>query len=110
MKINDGQIDDFRKAAAKLGEVVAEKDTKTTDYAAFIDEDTNTGIMFEGYESSEGVLEHIEHLTPYFQLIFDVCKVETIELYGEFSPEAWDQLKEFEGEISRYDSASSVAA
>lgn len=84
--IHEGRLADFKAAAERAVAAVRAHDTGTRQYDWFFSADETTCVVRETYESSQAVLEHIEHVRPILGDLVDSAAL-TIQVFGRPSEE-----------------------
>src|ERR1700723_2011209 len=85
-KVEEGELEEFKRLAAQCMEIVRTKDTGTLQYDIYFNDDQSECIVLERYRDSEALIEHAAHLGDLGEAILAtgwVCG----ELLGEPSAE-----------------------
>jgi len=88
LKIRRHKLDEFKRVAAEMLLVTAERDTGTLQYDWFLNSDQTICVIREAYESSEALLAHLAHLDealgkrPLGLQAYD----HKVEIFGDPSP------------------------
>jgi quinol monooxygenase YgiN len=85
-KLQEGELDEFKRLAAQCMEIVRAKDTGTLQYDIFFNDDQSECIVLERYRDSEALIEHAAHLGDLAHAIFATGWVSS-EVLGEPSAE-----------------------
>jgi len=85
-KFHGGELEEFKRLAARCVEIVRAKDTGTLQYAIYFNADQSECLVLERYRDSEALVEHAAHLGDLGQAILATGWVSG-ELVGEPSPE-----------------------
>ncbi len=94
LKIRPGQLEGFKQQAAEMLRLTKEKDTKTLRYDWFISRDGTECEVREAYESSEGLIEHQNHVAEARNKIFaEFAEDHVMTGYGEPSPELFNMVE-----------------
>jgi quinol monooxygenase YgiN len=80
-RIRPGKLPEFQQIAAECLQIVREKDTGTTMYEWFMNEDQTECIAIDCYESSEAVIEHAKNVGPTMRRLRDVADL-SAEILG----------------------------
>lgn len=86
LKIHEGKLEQFEKAAAACLQSVREKDTGTRQYDRFYNADRTECVVRETYDDSDAILEHIANLGETFGDLLAACDL-SLEVFGDPSPE-----------------------
>jgi quinol monooxygenase YgiN len=84
--IHDGKLDEFKKAAEACMASVREKDTGTSQYDWFFNDDQSVCVVREAYASSEAVLGHIGNLGDLMGQLLGTADMD-LEVFGDVSAE-----------------------
>ena len=93
LKIHDGQLDEFKRLAAKCAELVRTKDTGTLQYALYFNSDNTECLVVERYHDSQALLDHFKNMGDTMAAILQTCSGSG-EICGIPSPELMEQLKD----------------
>jgi quinol monooxygenase YgiN len=85
-KFREGELEEFKRLAARCTEIVRDNDTGTLQYDIYFNDDQSECIVLERYRDSEALIEHAAHLGDLGQAIFATGWVSG-ELLGEPSAE-----------------------
>jgi quinol monooxygenase YgiN len=88
MSIRKGNIAGFKRQAAECIRQTKEKDTQTIRYDWFINSDETECEIREAYMSSEGLIEHRQHIGAALDILFSAfADGHTVTVYGNPSPQ-----------------------
>ena len=88
MTVRQGQLEGFKRQAAKIIRQAKEKDTKTLRYDWFLSRDQTKCEVHEIHEDSQGLIEHVIHIREARdQLFAKFADDHAIKIYGSPSPE-----------------------
>lgn len=94
LKIRDGELEDFKQAAAEMMKVVREFDTKTVRYDWFLSEDGTECEVRESYVDADALIEHSQHIAEIRNRLFrDFAYDHTVQFYAPPSPALAEALK-----------------
>jgi quinol monooxygenase YgiN len=100
LKIRDGELEGFKRQAAKIMRLVREKDTKTLRYDWFISDDGTQCEVREAYADADSVLEHSQHIGEARARLFrDFAYDHDMTLYGEPSPALAAAFEQLGGQV-----------
>ena len=98
LKIRPGQLDGFTEQAAELVRLAQELDTQTLRYDWFVTRDGSACEVHEAYASSEGLVEHNEHVLAARAVLFSEHAFDhRMSVYGAISPALRQLGKEHAG-------------
>ena len=98
VKVRDGQLEGFRRQAAEMMRITAEKDTKTVRYDWFLSDDGTSCEVREGYLDADGLVEHAFNVAEAREKLFrDHAYDHDVTIYGEASPKLAALLDRLEG-------------
>ncbi len=92
LAIHDGNLEAFKSIAAECMASVREKDSGTSQYDWFFNEDQSVCVVRETYASSEAVMEHIGNLGDLLERITGTADL-NLEVFGEPSAELVEASK-----------------
>lgn len=98
LKIHDGQLENFKKAAADCMESVRTKDTGTRQYDWFFNADQTECIVREHYDSSDAVLQHMGNLGEALGALLGTADL-ALEVYGAPSAELAEAASSLDVEV-----------
>jgi quinol monooxygenase YgiN len=88
MSIRKGKLEGFKQQAAEIIRLTKEKDTRTLRYDWFINSDQTECEIREAYVSSEGWIEHREHIGEALTKLFsEFADGHAVAVYGDPSPQ-----------------------
>lgn len=88
MTIREGKLEGFKQQVAEIIRLTKEKDTGTLRYDWFINSDQTECEIREAYVSSEGWIEHREHIDKALMKLFsDFADGHAVAVYGDSSPQ-----------------------
>jgi quinol monooxygenase YgiN len=88
MTVRPGQLEGFKDQAAECIRQTREKDTKTLRYDWFLSSDQTECEIREMYMSSDGLIEHREHIGDALDKLFtEYADDHTVTVYGDPSPQ-----------------------
>ncbi|MFN8486218.1 MAG: hypothetical protein U0350_01420 [Caldilineaceae bacterium] len=88
MTVRPGKLEGFKRHAAEVIRQTKEKDTKTLRYDWFLNHDQTACEVREVYESSEGLIEHRQHVGEAInQLFAEYTDNHAVTIYGDPSPQ-----------------------
>ena len=92
LKIDDGRLEDFKRMAVEVLDIVREKDKGTLQYDMYFNEDETECVFLEHFVDSQAVVDHNKSLGD---LLWDMLGTGTVtaELFGEPNPELKEMLK-----------------
>lgn len=96
--IKDGKLESFKQVAAECVAAVKAKDTGTTQYDWFFNEDESVCVVRETYENSDALMQHMGHLGDLLPRLGDAADME-IEIFGEPSPTLADATAAFQPKV-----------
>jgi quinol monooxygenase YgiN len=85
-EFHGGQLEEFKRLAAQVMEIVRNKDTGTLQFEVSFNDDQSECIVLERYRDSQALIEHAEHFDDLGQALFRAGWVSG-ELIGEASAE-----------------------
>ena len=59
---HEGEVEEFKRLAAKCMEIVRAKDTGTLQYDMYFNDDQSECVVLERYRDSDALIEHAVHL------------------------------------------------
>jgi quinol monooxygenase YgiN len=86
LTVHEGKLDEFKSVARASMTSVREKDSGTSQYDWFFNEDQSVCVVRETYASSEAILEHIGNLGDLMGQLLGTADME-LEVFGEPSAE-----------------------
>jgi quinol monooxygenase YgiN len=87
MTVRAGQLENFRRQVAECIRQTKEKDTKSLRYDWFLSNDETECEIREMYVSSDGLIEHREHIGEALDKLFsEFADDHTVTVYGDPSP------------------------
>ncbi len=95
LKIHEGKLKEFKRAAAKCMEVTSTKDKGTLQYEWYFNSDSTEFLVIERYRDSQAFLEHYEHMRDAVSEILQTCS-SSGEICGRASSEL-TKLMAFKG-------------
>lgn len=94
MTVRKGKLEGFKQQAAEIIKQTKEKDTKTLRYDWFLDRDQTACEVREVYTSSEGLIEHRQHVGEAINKLFaEFADHHAVTIYGEPSPQLVEMAK-----------------
>jgi quinol monooxygenase YgiN len=88
MTVRPDKLAGFKQQAAEIIRQTKEKDTKTLRYDWFLNHDQTECEVRELYESSEGLMEHRQHIGEALNKLFvEFADAHAVTIYGEPSPQ-----------------------
>ena len=93
LKIHDGQLDEFKRLAAKCAELVRTKDTGTLQYALYFNSDNTECLVLERYRDSQALLDHFKNMGGTMAAILQICSASG-EICGTPGSELIEMLKD----------------
>jgi len=88
MKVREGQLEGFKRQAAKCIRQTKEKDTRTLRYDWFLSKDGRECEIREAYVDSDGLLEHRANVGEALDTLFTYFADDhTVRVYGDPSPQ-----------------------
>jgi quinol monooxygenase YgiN len=98
MTVRPGKLEGFKQQAAEIIRQAHEKDTKTLRYDWFLNNDQTECEVRERYESSDGLIEHRQHVgEPLKTLFAEFADNHAVTIYGEPSPQLVELVKHVPG-------------
>ena len=85
-EFHEGELEEFKRLAARSTEIVRAKDTGTLQYDIYFNDDQSECIVLERYRDSEALIEHAAHLGDLNEAIVAAGLIPG-ELLGEPSAE-----------------------
>jgi hypothetical protein len=85
-EFHEGELEDFKRLAARCMEIVRAKDTGTLQYDIYFNDDQSECIVLERYRDSDALIEHAVHLGELGQAILATGWISG-QLLGEPSAE-----------------------
>src|SRR3954464_13472106 len=61
MQLQEGKVEEFKRLATRLMEIVRTKDTGTLQFEMYFNDDQSECIVLERYKDSEALLQHHAH-------------------------------------------------
>jgi quinol monooxygenase YgiN len=92
LKIHDGNLEEFKRLAAKCADLVRTKDTGTLQYESYFNSDYTECLVFERYRDSQALLDHLENMGDTMAAMLQTCSGSG-EVCGTPSPELIEKLK-----------------
>jgi len=100
LKIREGELDGFKRQAAEMMRLTAEKDTKTVRYDWFLGDDGTTCEVHEDYIDADGLVEHAFNVAEAREKLFrDYAYDHDMTIYGEPSPKLAALLDRLAGHV-----------
>ncbi len=94
MTVRPGKLEGFKQQAAEIIRLAHEKDTKTLRYEWYLNSDQTECEVREEYESSEGLIEHRQHIAEAVTRMFaEYADNHAVTIYGEPSPQLLEVVK-----------------
>lgn len=94
MTVRPGQLEGFKKQAAELIRITAEKDTHTLRYDWFITKDGTECEVREAYTGPEGLIEHNRNIVDARTRLFkEFADNHFMTVYGEPVPQLVDLVR-----------------
>lgn len=101
LKVRDGQLEGFKRQAAKVMRQAREKDTKTLRYDWFLSDDGVQCEVREGYVDCDGLIEHTEHVGEVrAELFHQFAYDHDMTVYGEPSKALMDGFEAMRGHVT----------
>ena len=101
LKINEDELDGFKRQAAEMMRLTREKDTKTLRYDWFISDDGTQCEVREGYVDADGLLEHAHNVAEAREKLFRYYAYgHEMTLYGEPSPALAALIERLAGHVT----------
>ena len=97
-RIKDGKLESFKQVAADCLAAVKAKDTGTTQYDWFFNDDESVCVVRETYADSDAVLQHMGHVGEHLGQLAAVADLE-LEVFGEPSPALVDAAAAFQPKV-----------
>lgn len=98
IKIRPGQLEGFKTQAAELIRLTREKDTKTSRYDWFINDDAMECEVHESYLNEEGLIEHNQHIMEARAALFENYAFDhRMSFFGDVSPQLVELAKRHAG-------------
>lgn len=97
-KINEGQLDAFKKITSQFIATVKDKDQGTLMYDWYLNEDTMECAVLEDYADSNAALEHIAHVGDLLKKLMDLGEM-SLELYGSPNEELSKALEGLDAKV-----------
>ena len=94
-KFHAGELEEFKRLAARCMEIVRTKDTGTLQYDIYFNDDQSECIVHERYRDSDALIEHATHLGGLAEAILGTGSV-SAALLGEPSAELRAQMADSE--------------
>jgi len=86
LKIQPGKLDEFMRLAKQAIELTRNRDTGTTHYEWFFNEDKSVCTVLEGYEDADACLVHLGNVQGVLAEVLQIAEFSATVL-GEVSPE-----------------------
>ena len=99
-KFHAGELEEFKRLAARCMEIVRTKDTGTLQYDIYFNDDQSECIVHERYRDSEALIEHAAHLGDLSEAVVATGSV-SAALLGEPSAELRAQMAASEVRVFR---------
>lgn len=90
--IREGQLEEFKRLAARCVEIVRTQDSGTLEYDFFLSADGAQCFVHERYRDSAAGLDHMANIGPMMEPLSKVCTI-TGEICGTPSPELRKSLE-----------------
>ena len=97
-KINEGQLEAFKRIVSQFISAVKEKDKGTLMYDWYLNEDTMECSVLEDYADSNAALEHVSNVGDLLQKL-SVLGEMSIELYGSPNEELTKALEGLDARV-----------
>ncbi|MFR9727781.1 putative quinol monooxygenase [Saccharopolyspora sp. MS10] len=98
VKLHEGKLEDFKRAAARCQERTRAEDTGTLRYEIYLNADESECVLIEGYRDVDALIEHNANLGDLLPAMLGTGSV-SAELLGHFS----DEFKQrWQGEPVRF--------
>lgn len=91
--IADGKTEEFKSLAHSLIEKVKKKEPGVDSYQLFHNSGESKSYMLERFQSSEAVMEHLEHVGPMLPELLEVAPITRFEIFGNISKDVEEALK-----------------
>jgi len=93
LKIHDGKLEEFKRAASQCMQVVRTKDTGTLQYELYFNEDQTECLVLERYPDVQALLQHQNNIGGLMGTLLETC-TGSGEACGKATPEL---IKALEG-------------
>jgi len=93
LKIHDGKLEEFKRAASQCMQVVRTKDTGTLQYELYFNEDQTECLVLERYRYVQALLQHQNNIGGLMGTLLETC-TGSGEACGKATPEL---IKALEG-------------
>ena len=94
MTVRPGQLEGFKRQAAKIIGLTRERDTQTLRYDWFLTKDGTECEVRELYTSPQGLIEHKAHIGAALKELFEhYADNHFMTIYGEPTPQFVDLVK-----------------
>ncbi len=93
LKIHDGKLEEFKRAASQCMQVVRTKDTGTLQYELYFNEDQTECLVLERYRDVQALLQHQNNIGGLMGTLLETC-TGSGEACGKATPEL---IKALEG-------------
>src|SRR5262249_62034933 len=87
LKVREGELEGFKRQAAKMMRLTSELDTKTVRYDWFLSDDETECEVREAYVDADALIEHAQHIAEARNKLFrDFADDHPITCYAAPSP------------------------
>jgi quinol monooxygenase YgiN len=101
LKINEGELDEFKRQAAEIMRLARELDTKTLRYDWFVSADGVSCEVRESYADADGLVEHNSHVKDARDRLFhDYAYGHDMTIYAEPSPGLADLIERMAAHVA----------
>ena len=73
LKIHDGKLEEFKRAASQCMQVVRTKDTGTLRYELYFNEDQTECLVLERYRDVQALLQHQNNIGGLMGTLLETC-------------------------------------
>jgi len=87
VSIKPGMADEFLEVANLFIQRVETLEENTLSYEWFLGENHETCCILESYRDSEALLTHLDNVRDLYDLLFAVCEITRLKVFGNASAE-----------------------
>jgi hypothetical protein len=89
-----GEIEDLKHALEELGAFIRDREPQLLSYGFYLDEETRRLAVVAVHPDARSLEYHMEVGGPAFRSFAQFLRLQAIEVYGDLSPRALEQLRE----------------
>ena len=97
--VKEGRKEEFKKLGEEMSKAVENSEPGTKRYQFFLNDDQTQCVVNESYVNLEAALAHLKGIASQTILpkIFDACKINRIEVFGEINDDLMKALAQMGG-------------